>query len=149
MLLMAGVFLAAGVKAQDHGGAILKLPTGPSGTARAHVGDPIKTIMRVINLDDFNDSLTITSIVDVVHHADQLVRARGRLDRELWLNWRLGRVRFQRHVGSAARDDDAGGGPTSHPSAPRHSDAPSVEWNVCCGIAENVRAAGEGVKYTD
>jgi uncharacterized repeat protein (TIGR01451 family) len=52
-----------------HGAAIQKTPVGPSGLSKAHVGDTITARIRVTNLDDFEDTLTITNIVDVVHHA--------------------------------------------------------------------------------
>ena len=51
-----------------HGASIQKNPVGPSGAAKAHVGDTITAGIRVRNVDDFEDSLTITSILDVVHH---------------------------------------------------------------------------------
>jgi len=67
--VLVAALLAAPAFAQDfHGASIQKFPAGPDGTPRAHVGDPIMASIRVRNLDDFNDSLTITSIVDVVHH---------------------------------------------------------------------------------
>src|SRR5262249_48370686 len=55
--------------AQDfHGAAILKTPLGPDGTPRAHVGDTITASITILNLDDFEDTVTLTNIVDIVHH---------------------------------------------------------------------------------
>jgi uncharacterized repeat protein (TIGR01451 family) len=51
-----------------HGASIQKNPVGPSGLPQAHVGDTITAAIRVRNVDDFGDSLTITSIVDIVYH---------------------------------------------------------------------------------
>src|SRR5215212_4023743 len=71
--LWAGLLLALilGIPAYGqnfHGASIQKVPVGPSGIPQAHVGDPIIATIRVRNLDDFEDSITVTSIVDVVHH---------------------------------------------------------------------------------
>jgi hypothetical protein len=71
--LWAGLLLALilGIPAYGqffHGASIQKVPVGPSGIPQAHVGDPIMATIRVRNLDDFQDSITVTSIVDVVHH---------------------------------------------------------------------------------
>jgi len=52
-----------------HGAVILKTPRGPDGTATARVGDIITATITVMHADEFFDTLTITSIVDVVHHA--------------------------------------------------------------------------------
>src|SRR5438552_7843530 len=52
-----------------HGAAIFDNPVGPDGTARAKVGDKITVTITVLNLDDFLDTVTVTNIVDVVHHA--------------------------------------------------------------------------------
>src|SRR6266508_2053814 len=46
-----------------------KIPLGPNNTDKGHIGDLITVRIRVRNLDDFNDSLTITSIVDILKHA--------------------------------------------------------------------------------
>ena len=51
-----------------HGASIQKNPTGPTGQPRAHVGETVTTRIRVRNLDDFGDSLTVTNIIDVIHH---------------------------------------------------------------------------------
>ena len=51
-----------------HGASIQKDPRGPDGSNRAHVGDKVRTSIRVLNIDDFEDSLTITNIFDVTHH---------------------------------------------------------------------------------
>src|SRR5688572_23753166 len=69
LALFAAAFVSAPAFGQGfHGASIQKVPAGPDGTPRAHVGDTIMASIRVRNLDDFNDSITITSIVDVVHH---------------------------------------------------------------------------------
>src|SRR5436190_12717167 len=62
--LLAGLLLALilGLPAygQDfHGASIQKVPVGPSGLPLAHVGDPIMATIRVRNLDDFSDSITV------------------------------------------------------------------------------------------
>jgi len=70
LLSLAAVFAApTAVFAQSHGAGILKNPIGPSGLPKAHVGDVVVTPIRVINFDSFGDSITVTNIVDVVHHA--------------------------------------------------------------------------------
>jgi len=43
-------------------------PVGPDGTPRAHVGDTITDTVRVINEDDFGDTVTVNSVTNVVHH---------------------------------------------------------------------------------
>jgi hypothetical protein len=43
-------------------------PRGPDGTQRAHVGDTITSVIRFQNTDDFNDSLFLTNLVNVVQH---------------------------------------------------------------------------------
>jgi hypothetical protein len=69
LALFAAAFVSAPAFAQDfHGASIQKNPLGPDGTPRAHVGDTIMAAIRVRNLDDFNDTITVTSIVDVVNH---------------------------------------------------------------------------------
>src|SRR5438105_2015485 len=55
--------------AANHGAGIFKVPVGPLGTPRAEVGQNITASIKVQNLDDFGDSLTIGSITDAVHHA--------------------------------------------------------------------------------
>src|SRR5438552_3659142 len=52
-----------------HGGVSQKTAVGPSGLSIAHVGDTITATIRLRNSDLFSDSLTVTSIVDIVHHA--------------------------------------------------------------------------------
>ena len=56
---------------QFHGASIQKVCAGPNGNAavpRAREGDTVTCTIRVTNIDDFGDALTINSIVDVVHH---------------------------------------------------------------------------------
>src|SRR5438477_6366860 len=63
------IFLCASAQAQlFHGGAILKTPLGPNGTATARVGDTITATITVMNLDDFGDTLTINSLYDTNLH---------------------------------------------------------------------------------
>jgi hypothetical protein len=64
--LLVGATFCTTSSAQQHGAAILKAPVGADGTSRAHVGETVTNFIRVINLDTFFDTLTITSIVDVV-----------------------------------------------------------------------------------
>jgi len=55
---------------QFHGAAILKTPVGPDGvTPNARVGDTVRATITVMNMDDFGDTITITNIFDIVHHA--------------------------------------------------------------------------------
>jgi len=70
VLTLAALLCAPETFAQTlfHGASIQKNPAGPSGLPKAHVGENITAAIRVRNVDDFNDSLTITSIVDIVHH---------------------------------------------------------------------------------
>lgn len=77
-LLVAILLLTLGFQTpllaqQFHGGAILKTPLGPNGTSQARVGDTITATITVINLDEFGDSLRLTSIVDRVFHASGTV----------------------------------------------------------------------------
>ncbi len=65
LLLAASPHLAS---AANHGAGIFKNPLGPNLTPRAEVGQTITASIRVRNLDGFGDSLTITSIVDIVYH---------------------------------------------------------------------------------
>jgi hypothetical protein len=68
--LCALLLFAPRVQGQSfHGAAIFNDPVGPDGTARAQVGDKITVTITVMNLDDFMDTVTVTNIVDVVHHA--------------------------------------------------------------------------------
>src|SRR5262245_2491384 len=41
---------------------------GPDGSPRSHVGETITAVIRMRNTDDFNDSLLITNIQDIIHH---------------------------------------------------------------------------------
>ena len=72
--LVVLVALAAAIIVPDahaqffHGASIQKNPLGPTGFPKAHVGEVITTKIRVRNLDDYNDSLTITNIHDEIHH---------------------------------------------------------------------------------
>ncbi len=74
-LLMAFTCVCAGLIGSPdvlgqgfHGASIQKTPTGPTGAAKAHVGETITARIRVRNLDEFEDTLLITNIVDVIHH---------------------------------------------------------------------------------
>ncbi len=70
LFLLIGLAFCGSTQAQlFHGAAIFKNPLGPDGTPRAHVGDTITDTLTVMNLDDFLDTITITNLVDVVHHA--------------------------------------------------------------------------------
>src|SRR6266850_2534047 len=69
ILLMSAAFSNISYSQDFHGAAILKNPVGPDGTANAHVGDPITATITVMNLDDFGDTVTITNILDIIHHA--------------------------------------------------------------------------------
>lgn len=51
-----------------HGAAIYKTPVGPDGTARAQIGETITASITVQNMDEFNDSLRLTTIYDIEHH---------------------------------------------------------------------------------
>src|SRR5947209_4984300 len=68
LLLGAMPNLAPGAQ---HGAGIFKNPIGPPPlfSSMVHTGDIITATIRVRNLDSFGDSLTITNIVDMVHHA--------------------------------------------------------------------------------
>jgi hypothetical protein len=52
-----------------HGASIQKSPLGPTHVPIAHEGDTITASIRITNIDDFNDAITISSITDVVHHS--------------------------------------------------------------------------------
>jgi len=68
-LLALGVVFTPEARAQFfHGASIQKNPVGPTGLPKAHVGDTITAAIRVRNVDDFEDTLVITSIVDIVYH---------------------------------------------------------------------------------
>src|SRR5438874_9874754 len=70
LLHFSAVAFCVSIHAQAfHGASIQKNPVGPDGTARAHVGDTITATVTIMNLDEFLDTVTITNIVDVVHHA--------------------------------------------------------------------------------
>lgn len=65
--------LAPGAYAQQlHGAGVLKNQTGPCSIATltgvARVGDTVNVQIQVVNLDQFNDTLIINSIVDTVNH---------------------------------------------------------------------------------
>src|SRR5580765_11280 len=70
-VLLFTISFCSSLRAQQgfHGAAILKNPVGPDGTPRAHVGDTITATITVMNLDDFLDTVTLSNIFDVVHHA--------------------------------------------------------------------------------
>src|SRR3954469_7516088 len=69
LLIAIVVMPQMGSAATNHGSAIFKNPVGPTLEAKGRVGDTIIATIRVRNMDSFGDSLTITSIVDVIHHA--------------------------------------------------------------------------------
>jgi hypothetical protein len=50
-----------------HGALVIRQAVGPTGLASAHVGDTVRSLIRVVNVDDFGDSVTVTSIVCVLH----------------------------------------------------------------------------------
>jgi len=52
-----------------HGASIQKSPLGPTDVPAAHEGETITAHIRITNIDDFNDPITISSITDVVHHS--------------------------------------------------------------------------------
>lgn len=65
-IVMTLFFLCLTAKAQFHGIEVYKNIVSPQ---PANVGDTITAVIGVVNLDEFGDSVTISSIVDVVHHA--------------------------------------------------------------------------------
>ena len=66
LALALGPFLRPSGQAQEHGASVQKVVHGPDQTERAHVGDTVTNFFRVRNFDGFMDTLTITSIVDVI-----------------------------------------------------------------------------------
>ena len=69
LTVVLALLAPSGAFAQSfHGATIQKDPRGPDGSNRAHVGDKVRTSIRVLNNDDFEDSITITNIIDVTHH---------------------------------------------------------------------------------
>src|SRR5947209_5691313 len=62
-------FAVFSAEAANHGAGIFKVPTGPLGVPKAHVGETITAAIKVQNLDDFGDTITFSSITDIVHHA--------------------------------------------------------------------------------
>jgi hypothetical protein len=51
----------------------LATPRGPDGTQRAHVGDTITTSIRFQNTDDFDDSLMVTNLVNIIGHNSGII----------------------------------------------------------------------------
>ena len=62
------LLLPSGAFAQFHGASVLKNPLGPAGTPFAHVGDKVRTQIRILNNDDCDDTITISNIFDTTHH---------------------------------------------------------------------------------
>jgi hypothetical protein len=86
LLVLLGPSLQVSAQVLFHGASIQKEPIGPHNTPVAHVGDPIRSVIRVRNEDSFSHPLVITSIVDVVHHASGDVVSSNLLTAPVTLN---------------------------------------------------------------
>ncbi len=47
---------------------MVEAPVGPTGLPKAHVGETVRTLVRVTSLDDYDDTITITNLFRIEHH---------------------------------------------------------------------------------